>query len=211
MMAEAVVSRPLPGDERPVRFDADLGPGGRSVREVIPDVAKTKTQTKLKAKGSAITEKRELAAIAAEERASGRLEPPLFPRALLAEDNTDLRQIFAMRLAMLGLEVTAVADGLQALEQFQGADPPFALMLMDMEMPVLDGYEATRRLRAQGYRGPIVALTAHCDDLDRNHSLEAGCDVHVSKPVDWDWFADRIRTLIASPNSGDGRSLPRPV
>jgi len=132
-------------------------------------------------------------------------QPPVTPiaapvirlncRVLLVEDGPDNRRLTSYILVKAGAEVALAEDGLDAVEKALAAQPgfgrrrrdvrePFDLILMDMQMPVMDGYEATRRLRQEGYRGPIVALTAHAMRHDRDKCFEAGCDAFVSKPVD---------------------------
>ena len=132
-------------------------------------------------------------------------------RALLAEDNRDLLEIFAHQLTLLGLEVLGVSNGRDAVEMALaalGAGNPFDLVLMDLEMPILDGFEATRRLRAGGFASPIVALTGHSTDDNRLDCLEMGCDDVVCKPIDWDRLGGLIRQYI--PGLDAGRSSVDP-
>jgi CheY-like chemotaxis protein len=114
-------------------------------------------------------------------------------RILLAEDGPDNRRLITLVLQKAGIAATAVEDGQQACEAAlaaREAGVPFDLILMDMQMPVLDGYAAARQLRAADYRGPIVALTAHAMHDDAQRCLDAGCDDYATKPI-------RRETLLA--------------
>jgi PAS domain S-box-containing protein len=107
-------------------------------------------------------------------------------RVLLAEDGPDNQRLLSLHLRNAGAEVAFAATGVEAREKAVGAvadGRPFDLVLMDMQMPELDGYAATSELRAAGYRGAIVALTANAMHGDRERCLRAGCSDFIAKPV----------------------------
>jgi signal transduction histidine kinase len=127
---------------------------------------------------------------------------PLNCRILLAEDGPDNQRLIAHILKKAEAEVTVVENGEQAAAQaFVTAEcgEPFDVILMDMHMPVMDGCEATRLLRREGYEGAIVALTAAAMDSDRQACLDAGCDDYATKPIDRQSLIETIRKHLRQP------------
>ncbi len=122
-------------------------------------------------------------------------------RVLLAEDGVDNQLLITTYLRHAGIDVTVADNGKMAIDLVTKAnaeEPPFALVLMDMQMPEMDGYEATRLLRAQGFTQPIVALTAHAMAGDREHCLEVGCTDYVAKPLSRAGLIAAIRRNLPS-------------
>jgi CheY-like chemotaxis protein len=125
------------------------------------------------------------------------------PKILLVEDNEMNRDMLSRRLARNGFDVTIAVDGHQGVEM-AGAEKP-DLILMDMSLPVMDGWEATRRVKANPETRsiPVIALTAHAMTDDRNKALAAGCDDFDTKPVDLPRLLGKIKLLLDGPQPPD--------
>jgi two-component system, cell cycle response regulator DivK len=117
-------------------------------------------------------------------------------RILLVEDNEMNRDMLSRRLQRRGYEVIIAIDGAQGVAKAQ-ADAP-DLILMDMSLPVLDGWEATRRLKAapETRAIPVIALTAHAMAGDREKVMEAGADDYDSKPIEFDRLLGKIQSSL---------------
>src|SRR5262245_12751154 len=128
------------------------------------------------------------------------------PRLLLVEDNEENRDGLSRHLRRRGYEVFTAVDGRQGLEAAR-ADPP-DLVLMDMSLPVLDGWEATRQLKADPRTRhiPVIALTAHAMAGDREKALAAGCDGDDTKPVEFARLLGKIEGLLGGPAAAGGTS-----
>lgn len=119
------------------------------------------------------------------------------PRILLVEDNEMNRDMLSRRLQKKGYEVTLAFDAERGLELARGDRPD--LILMDISLPRMDGWEATRQLKADGATRqiPVIALTAHAMQADQQRSLEAGCDDYDIKPVELPRLLSKIEALLA--------------
>jgi CheY-like chemotaxis protein len=115
-------------------------------------------------------------------------------RVLVAEDNPDNYKIISHHLAKAGLKLEWAENGKIALEMAIAKN--YDVVLMDMQMPEIDGYEATKRLRAAGYAKPIIALTAHAMRGDREKCLSAGCSNYLTKPIKVDDLIATIRKYM---------------
>lgn len=129
--------------------------------------------------------------------------PTITARILVAEDGVDNQRLIKRTLERAGATVTIVENGRELLDQFKlgNSDPnnaPFDLVLTDVQMPELDGLEAIRRLREAGFRGPIVAITAHARSEDRQRCIDAGSDAYVSKPINRQGLIQTIANLTSA-------------
>ncbi|MEL7351993.1 MAG: response regulator [Cyanobacteria bacterium P01_A01_bin.116] len=124
------------------------------------------------------------------------------PRVLLVEDNEMNRDMLSRRLKKFGYEVAIALDGQDGVTK-ASQDPP-DIVLMDMSLPVMDGWEATRTLKASPTTKeiPVIALTAHAMASDREKALAAGCDDYDTKPVDWPRLLGKMDALLPQKQGG---------
>jgi CheY-like chemotaxis protein len=120
------------------------------------------------------------------------------PKLLLVEDNEMNRDMLSRRLQRKGYEVLIAVDGQQGVDMAFSAVPD--LILMDMSLPVLDGWDATRRLKADEKTKaiPVIALTAHAMAGDRDKALDAGCNDYDTKPIELPRLLEKIEALLKS-------------
>ena len=118
------------------------------------------------------------------------------PKLLLVEDNAESREGLSRHLARQGFAVLTAVDGQQGVAAARAEAPD--LILMDMSLPVLDGWEATRQLKADPdtHKIPVIALTAHAMAGDREKCLAAGCDEYETKPVEFARLLSKVRALL---------------
>jgi two-component system cell cycle response regulator DivK len=119
-------------------------------------------------------------------------------RILLVEDNEMNRDMLSRRLSRRGFAVSVAVDGQDGLDKVRAEAPD--LVLLDMDLPVIDGWEVARRLKATADTAgiPIIALTAHAMVGDRDRALEAGCDDYDVKPVEFPRLLEKIDALLGS-------------
>lgn len=146
-------------------------------------------------------------------------ESRLTGRILIAEDAVDNQRLISFILQKLGLNVTISENGRNAVQAALDArrnNETYDILFMDMQMPIMDGIEATRRLRDAGYEGIIIALTANAMSGDRQRCLDAGCNDYVTKPINRQELAERIARYLPalsadSPNPAVPSAEPVPL
>lgn len=119
------------------------------------------------------------------------------PLILIVEDNEMNSDMLSRRLRRKGYEVAVAADGEAGVRKAQQIRPQ--LILMDLSLPIIDGWTATRQLRSDPRTSqiPVIALTAHAISGDREKAIEAGCDDYDTKPVEWHRLLGKIEALLA--------------
>jgi two-component system cell cycle response regulator DivK len=129
--------------------------------------------------------------------------PDVMPRVLLIEDNEMNRDMLSRRLRRRGFEVAEASDGEQGCRAALELLPD--LILMDMSLPVIDGWTATRMLKSCSITAdiPVIALTAHAMTQDRERALECGCDDYDTKPIELSRLLEKISALLKGGKSAD--------
>jgi CheY-like chemotaxis protein len=125
-------------------------------------------------------------------------------RILIVEDNEMNRDMLSRRLERKGYAVVMAVDGAEGVQKAASESPD--IILMDMSLPVLDGWEATRRVKGDPAtaRIPVIALTAHAMAGDRDKTIEAGCDDYDTKPIDLPRLLGKIEALLRKAKAADG-------
>ena len=120
---------------------------------------------------------------------------------LVAEDNEDIRELVVHQLRRMGVEVLQAGNGRQAIDLALAEQP--ALVLMDMDMPVMSGFEAVAQLRLQGYTRPILALTGYNEGPEAERALASGCDGLLGKPICSDVLRAQVQKVLAETAAGE--------
>ncbi len=124
------------------------------------------------------------------------------PKVLLVEDNEMNRDMLSRRLIRRGYEVVFAVDGQQGIDMAASESPD--IILMDLSLPVIDGWEATRRVKSQDATKniPIIGLTAHAMTDDRDRAINAGCDEYDTKPVELERLIGKMERLLGNHQAG---------
>ncbi|QDU81174.1 Autoinducer 2 sensor kinase/phosphatase LuxQ [Polystyrenella longa] len=179
LMITKTIASLLGGD---VNVSSDLGEGSRFQFWICPEVIK---QSSLKTEGA--SDNMDAPIAASQANRTGRI--------LLVEDGLDNQRLISFLLKKAGFTVDIAGNGKIGMEETIDrwmSGEPYDLVLMDMQMPVMDGYTATRKLRDAQYPGHIVAVTAHAMKGDESSCIKAGCDAYLSKPIDRQAMIDEI-------------------
>ena len=168
---------------------------------VLPKPIRQNALARALARWAAAARPTSIAEVAVAERVpSGLSAPAMALRVLVAEDNLVNQKVIMRMLERLGCQPTVVSNGREALDALDGTS--FDAVLMDCQMPTMDGFEATVAIRAReaiaGGHVPIIALTAHAMQSDRERCLGVGMDGYLAKPVQLDEVAEALRAISAS-------------
>jgi len=195
------------GRERVGAMSEDVGVGGSLVK---PVTASALLDAVTNAYAMADGEDADVQSTAPVRSPNGR--PLAGRRLLLVEDNSISQEVAREILERAGARVTPAGNGLEAIARVDEADPPFDLVLMDVQMPEMDGFEATRQLRGRpaGRDLPIIAMTASALPTDKQRCLDGGMDDHIAKPIDVDELFAVLARWIGQPVMG-ATAFPVPV
>ncbi|MBE7200590.1 MAG: response regulator [Parafilimonas terrae] len=124
-------------------------------------------------------------------------------KLLVVEDHDELSDFLSRRLRRRGFEVCLARDGREALGVIEAKQPD--LVLLDLNLPLIDGWTVARTLRERSNTVPIIALTAHAMSGDRERALDAGCDEHHAKPIDFERLLEQVDELLLRREEADDR------